>query len=288
MIYKILHYANITIDINIMATLVETQFMDEEFTLRQKFSEYYPGAEIDKMDPEILEEMMFGMLQTEVEKDPTLIEKKTPEKSPSKTEDKNWNKDIVKENVEMAEALIPEMAFTQSLIHLKGRINDVPITFMVDTGASMCVTHEYVVEKCCLHHLVDRKEIKYVTGAHSTEPTLGKIWCVEIDLEVLLDDGTTSFISIPVSIDVSHDVNTPSFTESEKMKKMKEAMMNILDKHPRSEEKKEDHDHHDHHEHCGLSHDVILGMTFLRSYRANIDFGSRVITLNGDIKLPFK
>lgn len=272
----------------IAETPLPTQFVDEEFSLRQKFSDYYPGAEIDKMDPEILAEMMFGMLQIEVEKDPTLVEKKTPEKSPVKTEDKNWNKDIVKENAEMAEALIPEMAFTQSLIHLKGKINEVPITFMVDTGASMCVTHEYVIEKCCLQHLMDTKEIKYITGAHSTEPTLGKIWCVEIDLEVLLDDGSISFISIPVSIDVSHDVNTTSYTDSEKMKKMKKAMTSILDKHPRAEEKKDEPEHHDHHEHCGLSHDVILGMTFLRSYRANIDFGERIITLNGDIRLPFK
>lgn len=277
--------------INTMTTLAETPllttFVDEEFALRQKFSEYYPGAEIDKMDPQILAEMMYELLQIEVEKDPTLIEKKTPEKSSIKNEDKNWNIAIVQENAHMAEALIPEMEFPQNLIHLKGKINEVPVTFMIDTGASMCVTHEYVVDKCCLRHLVDNNEITYVTGAHSTEPTLGKIWCVEIDLEVLLDDGSISFISIPVSIDVTHDINTASFEESEKMKKMKDAMMNILNKHPGSTEKNHDSKNHDHHHH-GPTHDIILGMTFLRSYRANIDFGSRVITLNGDIRLPFK
>jgi hypothetical protein len=187
----------------------------------------------------------------------------------------------VKDNVEMAEMLIPEMEFTQSLIHLKGKINNVPITFMVDTGASMCVTHEYVIEKCCLHHLVDTKEIKYITGAHSTEPTLGKIWCVEIELEVMLDDNSVSFISIPISIDVSHDIITHYTKESEKMKKMKKAMMNILDNHPRASENQDNHNIH-------MPHDVILGQTFLRSYRANIDFGSRVITLNGEIKLRFE
>ncbi len=272
-----------------MSTLVElletpfigsTQvpFVDEEFLVRQKFSEYYPGAEIDKMDTEILTEMMFGMLQTEIEKDPSLVAPKIVEKkSPIKSDDKNWNKDIVKENA--------EMAFTQSLIQLKGRINNVPIVFMIDTGASMCVTHEYVVEKCCLHHLVDAKQITYVTGAHSTEPTLGKIWCVEIELEVQLDDGSLSFISIPISIDVSHDVVNHSLKESEKMKNMKKAMMSILNNHPKANKEKKEEAHEHKHK---ISHDVILGQTFLRAYRANIDFGSRVITLNGDIKLKFE
>jgi hypothetical protein len=96
-----------------MTTLVETtlspSIVDEEFELRKKFCDYYPGAEIDKMDPEILAEMMIGLLHTEMEKDPSLIEKKTPEKASIVVKDKDWNKDIVKENKEMAEALIPEM-----------------------------------------------------------------------------------------------------------------------------------------------------------------------------------
>lgn len=268
-------------------------FGNEEMLFRQKFSEYYPGSEIDKMDPDILSEMMYEMLLSEIDKDPSLVEHKIPEKKlPEKSEDKNWNNDIVKENFEMAEALIPEMAFTQSLIQLNGKINNVPVVFMVDTGASMCVTHEYVIEKCCLHHLVDNKQITYVTGAHSTEPTLGKIWCVEIELEIKLDDDSVSFVSIPVSIDVSHDIVGHSSIESEKLKNMKNAMMNILDNHPRAKEESESKSNtdvdSDKHKHNHITHDVILGQTFLRSYGANIDFSTRTITLNGDIKLKFE
>lgn len=271
-------------------TSIAPSFVDQEFELMKKFSEYYPGAEIEKMDPVILAEMMYAMLELEVEKDPTLVEKETVKKSPVVVKDKDWNKDIVKENADLAEALIPEMAFTQSLIHLHGKINEVPVVFMVDTGASMCVTHEYVVEKCCLQHLVDTKEIKYVTGAHSTEPTLGKIHCVEIQLNVESDDGSTSYVPIPVSIDVTHDIVETKSITSDKMKNMLSAMKNILETHPRVGEEKEDlgEQHKDEHAHCGMRHDVILGQTFLRSYRAIIDFGARCIVLNGHIKIPFK
>lgn len=279
-----------------MSALAETSnliqsnmFNDDELMFRQKFSEYYPGAEIDKMDPDILQELIYNMLEMEVEKDPELIKTKNKTKTEFNlnNKEKNWNKDIVQKNIEISDMLIPEMSFIQPLIHLNGRINGVPVVFMIDTGASMCVTHEYLIEKCCLQHLVDTNEIKYITGAHSTEQTLGKIWCVDVDLEVQMDDGTISFVSIPISIDVSHDINTVVTEESEKMKKMKNAMYNILDNHPKAPKKEASEKNNDHTCKNCVSHDVILGMTFLRSYRANIDFAKRVITLNDNIKLPF-
>ena len=40
-----------------------------------------------------------------------------------------------------------------------------------------------------------------------------------------------------------------------------------------------------------LTHDkleLILGINFLKSYRANIDFSTMTMTLNGNIKIKFK
>lgn len=263
---------------SIVTPSVTTLFNDEELEFRKKFSEYYPEIEIDNMDHDILSEMMFNVIQNEIAKDPSL-QTKTKQKSPVQTIDTHWNEDIVRENAEVAEMLIPEMQYTQSLIHLKGSINNVPIIFMVDTGASMCVTHEYVIEKCGLHHLVDSNEIKHIMGAHSTEPTLGKIWCVDINLEVTLKDGSIGYVNIPITLDVTHDVVMPAIEESEKMKQMKKAVKSILNE-PLDETKKC--------KHVYQSHDVILGMTFLRSYKVYIDFAQRELTLNGEIKLKFE
>jgi hypothetical protein len=266
-----------------MTSLVDTApvntLFGEDSELRQKFCEYYPDVQIDKIDSEILHDMMLNILENEMMKHSN---KEIKEESKLKDEvDKNWNKEIVKANIEMADMLIPEMEFSQNLIKLNGRINEIPIKFMIDTGASMCVTHEYVVNKCCLQHLVDKSNIKMITGAHSVEPTLGKIWCVDIDLEVLSEDGSIHWISIPVSIDVSHDVKEMTITEE--MKKTTSMFEKALEL---TKSPSQDHSGNiDSHEH---SHDVILGMTFLRSYRANIDFGTRVMTLNGSIKIPFK
>jgi hypothetical protein len=269
-----------------MTSLIETApintLFDEDVELRHKFNKYYPDVQIDKIDSDILHDMMLNILDNEMVKHSIHSDDDTKTNEESKSEnviDKNWNKEIVNANIELADALIPEMEFTQSLIHLDGRINEIPIKFMVDTGASMCVTHEYVVNKCCLHHLVDKNSVKMIAGAHSVEPTLGKIWYVEIDLEVLSDDRSIHWISIPVSIDVSHDVKEMEITEE--MKKSSYVIEKGLElTKPMSHEEEYDN--------CPHEHDVILGMTFLRSYRANIDFGTRIMTLNGNIKIPFK
>jgi len=208
--------------------------------LKQKLKKYYPDVDIENIDPLILDEMIFCMLELEID---------------NQNDESNVN--IVNANKELAYMQIPEMFFDQNMIFLKGKINGVPLTFMIDTGASICMTYNCVAEKCGLKNFIDSNEIIHIMGAHSVEKTLGKIWYVEIELEINLNENQFGIISIPISMEISHDIKHDSNNDENKN--------NTNDR----------------------NHDVILGMSFLRSYKVNIDFYKRILTLNDNIKISF-
>lgn len=188
----------------------------------------------------------------------------------------NFDKEIIKQNILMADEIIPEMSIPSNLINLKGRLNGTNTKIMIDTGASSCVIFKSIVDKCNLNYLVDTNTSVMVQGAHGMKPTLGTIWFIEIELEI----GQNNYINIPVSMEVIDDsetINANNIIKEHYDKITKIININNTDSKMETEQN------------VNQTHgfQIILGMTFLKSYRANIDFSTMTLTLNKNIKIKF-
>jgi hypothetical protein len=186
----------------------------------------------------------------------------------------NFNKEIIKQNILMADEIIPEMTIPTNLIYLKGKLNGIKTNIMIDTGASSCVIFKSVVDKCGLDYLLDSSTSVMVQGAHGTKPTLGTIWFTEIEIEIDFD----KWVSIPISIEVIDDSET--IKTNEIIKEHHKQINKIIGSNDLDNTKDDNTE-----ETRGF--EIILGMTFLKSYRANIDFSTMTITLNKNIKIKF-
>ena len=189
----------------------------------------------------------------------------------------NFNKKLINQNILMADEIIPEMSLSTNLIYLNGKINGKDIRVMIDTGASSCVIFKSTMEKTGLDYLIDYSSTVLVQGAHGMKPTLGTIWFMELDLEVenKNDSGTINknFVAIPITAEVIDDSDSIQATNI--IKEHMDKINNIIATDEKVDDKKKN------------GFEIILGMTFLKSYRANIDFSTMIITLNKNIKIKF-
>tara|TARA_B100000767_G_C19774117_1_gene541654 strand:+ start:4356 stop:4679 length:324 start_codon:yes stop_codon:yes gene_type:complete len=69
----------------------------------------------------------------------------------------NKAQQIIDNNYIKVYQTIPEYFFPKKLIYLEGKINNIPIKFLVDTGAMVSVMSYDVMENLNLKHLLDRK-----------------------------------------------------------------------------------------------------------------------------------
>lgn len=273
--------------------------------ITNKLNLLYPDIDPNTIDNELLENIIFNILNEDyaninkIKNDMfTSIEKLSEDKSsPDKSSlDKSSNdifsqptqnicenkklskyeQEIIKQNILMADEIIPEMYVYSNLIYLSGRLNGIKINTMIDTGASSCVIFKSVVDKCGLDYLIDTSTSTMIQGANGVKPSVGTIWFMEIDVEV----NKNNWVTIPISVEVIDDSDTIKANK-------------IIEEHTKSINEilkiDEANNNNDVQELKKNSHefDLILGMTFLKSYRANIDFSSMTITLNKNIKIKF-
>jgi hypothetical protein len=150
------------------------------------------------------------------------------------------------------------------LIFLNGKINNIPIRILFDTGASTnCIFKSKIIE-AGLDYMVDKKNNIHIQGIHSNKETYGRIWYTEIELELNSEKKENSTAMIELNLMVVDDTSsdTKSDTKSD----------TNPDTNPDTNSNK---------------FDVILGLNFMKSYRTNIDFMTNTITLNNTIKIKF-
>jgi hypothetical protein len=199
------------------------------------FNEYYPELNFNDLDTEIAKDIIETIIETSIDNLPEKITEML----------KTSEKDIIEENYEKADKYIPEMMMKTELIFLKGKINNIPITILFDTGATQNCIYKSKAVECGLQNIIDKRIMTSVAGIHNVEKSHGVIWYTDLEMDVG-ENKTKALLGI--NLIVIDDVN---IKKNEK----------ILD--------------------------VILGLNFMKSYRANIDFLTNTITLNGDIKIKF-
>lgn len=286
-----------------------------------KFGNFYPDIDPWSIDPELLQNMLDNIaLQNNTNRNvnpnvnpnidpnvnPNIDQNIDPNIDPNinpniNTDDlneiNNFNKNIIENNMKMADETIPEMIIQSELIYLKGRLNNTPVNVMIDTGATGCFTYKSIMTKCGVDHLIDGRAKKIIRGVNGSKTSAGTIWFLEIDLDI--SNGQEQWVSIPVSIDVNDDtdvINQNNLINS-KLENKISIMKEKINTYENSNDKKylleeielfenEIEIQKKHMKNTNL--EIILGINFLKSYRANIDFSTRILTLNDSIKIKFK
>jgi hypothetical protein len=154
---------------------------------------------------------------------------------------------ILEENYKLGYENIPEMYLPSDLIFLNGKINNIPVKILFDTGAGINTIKKSVVEKAGLDYLIDKKSQVNIVGVNSVKKSYGEIWYTEMELQLNKLNTQSSYATIGVTFSVISGDNSDSDS-------------NI---------------------------DIILGIKFMKSYGTVIDFSSRTITINKTIKINF-
>lgn len=278
-----------------------TKLLSDQYFM-QRFQEIYPDLNPDTLEPELFEDMMKNIAKDEynklsnVKKQLEQLQETGQIEQIEQTEQtEQVDQEIINENYDMANQIIPEMFVPSNLIYLKGKINNIPVNIMVDTGASCCFTYKSVIERCGVNYLIDKSSKKMIQGVHGIKPSLGMIWFLDIELCVDLsntdaDDeiNKSNYVSIPIMVDVNDDTEQTHADNlvKDKVKKIKE----IVGTNDKVFELEKVNQMCEDMEKSITTNklELVLGINFLKSYRANIDFGTMTMTLNNDIKIKFK
>lgn len=249
-------------------------------SLMNEFNKYYPNIDPNFIDDELFENMLENIV----------IENNNKINESYQTDIKHKQQNMINNNILMADELIPEMSIPTNLIYLKGRLNGVPINIMIDTGASCCFTYNSIIIKCGLEDLIDKSSKTMVRGAHSFQSTLGNIWFLEVELDI--SNGQEQYVSVPITVNISDDteiikdeteINNEFVNKIKKINEIVGKNNNLFDINFVEKEIEKMKNNND-----KSKLDLILGINFLKSYRANIDFSTMTMTLNKSIQIKFK
>jgi hypothetical protein len=258
---------------------------------KKKFNLLYPDIDINNVDKELLDNILINIINDDTDKIDKIktdmfnkinntLSNSIIEKNIGKDKQNTTCKKLIKQNILMADEIIPEMSVPTDLIYLKGKLNGYPLKIMVDTGATSCVIFKSVIDKCGIEYLVDTSTSVLVQCAHGMKPTIGTLWYVEIELGI----GEKNYISIPITAEIIDDSET---IQANKIIEEHLLKINDLVKINDSVKKNDCGETNNKSDNKSHGFDIILGMTFLKSYRANIDFFTMSISLNNNIKIKF-
>lgn len=146
----------------------------------------------------------------------------------------NKNEIIHQNAYELAYDTIPEMLVPVNSILVDGKINNIPIKILFDTGADLSVISNTAVDKLNMNDMIDTQASTICKGVNGMAMTLGELWFIELEIANNI---------FPVKLTVLRT--------------------DFID--------------------C----DMIIGLNFMRSYKARIDFVSNEIILNDKYHISF-
>ena len=119
-----------------------------------------------------------------------------------------------------------------------------------------------VIQDANLEYLVDKKARTYCKGVNGVSVTYGTLWFTKLELEI----STDNFVSLPIKLSVCKD-EEEDVTEED------------------NEEEQYDNDDD---EVFGTTPDILLGLDFMETYGAIMDFNKKQIILKNGITINMK
>ena len=211
----------------------------------QSFNTHFPDLHFELFDDEMKIRIIESIMGETIN---NTIQKSINNASDSTSTSMN----VIEQNYDLADKYIPKMLLSTNLIYLNGKINNIPIKILFDTGTtSNCIFKSKIIE-AGLDYLVDGRHKTIIQGINSNRETYGKIWYTELELELKSSNGDKNYAMIGLNLQIVNDENSDENSDKNLNK-----------------------------------FDVILGLNFMKSYRTNIDFSTNTITLNNTIKINF-
>lgn len=118
----------------------------------------------------------------------------------------NINNEIQK-TFDLAHEHIPEMLFPTKLITLNGKINNIPIKILIDTGATSNCIYKTKIIQAGLENIIDENAKSVITCIQSNKETFGKIWYTDIELEIITTEKNKSYAMLGINLIVIDDEN---------------------------------------------------------------------------------
>jgi len=158
------------------------------------FKQYYPNIDHTTIERNTLANMIDEMFEIEKSK-----------YSDSESDSDQEPDPVVEENYSKATELIPEMIESGDVVSIKGKLNNVDVNILFDSGCQTSSTFSSIVARANLENIIDKKAKTYCMSMTGKTETCGMIWCTELELE--------NYISVPIKLSILEDPKDPE-TES--------------------------------------------------------------------------
>lgn len=149
------------------------------------FKQYYPNIDHTTIERNTLANMIDEMFE---------IEKSKYSDSESESEQDD---PVVEENYLKATELIPEMIESGDVVSIKGKLNNVDVNILFDSGCQTSSTFSSIITKANLENIIDKKAKTYCMSMTGKTETCGMIWCTELELG--------NYISVPIKLSILED-----------------------------------------------------------------------------------
>lgn len=157
------------------------------------FNKIYPELKFEQMDETLAKEIVESFLGMDINN--FLMDNTN-----------NINNEIQK-TFDLAHEHIHEMLFPTQLITLNGKIKDIPIKILIDTGANSNCIYKTKLIQAGLENIIDKNDKSIVTGIQSNKETFGKIWYTDIELEIITAEKNKSYAMLGINLIVIDDEN---------------------------------------------------------------------------------
>ena len=158
------------------------------------FKQYYPNIDHTTIERNTLANMIDEMFEIEKSK-----------YSDSESESDQEQDPVIEENYSKATELIPEMIESGDVVSIKGKLNNVDVNILFDSGCQTSSTFSSIIAKANLENIIDKKAKTYCMSMTGKTETCGMIWCTDLELETY-----KNYISVPIKLSILEDPETES------------------------------------------------------------------------------
>ena len=151
------------------------------------FKQYYPNIDHTTIERNTLATMIDEMFE---------IEKSKYSDSDTESEPDP----VIEENYLKATELIPEMIESGDVVSIKGRLNNVDVNILFDSGCQTSSTFSSIIDKANLIDIIDKKAKTYCMSMTGKTETCGMIWITDLELQTL-----ENYISVPIKLSILED-----------------------------------------------------------------------------------
>ena len=232
------------------------------------FHKHYPELNPSEIDKDLFVDMMTNILAIEQEKidkeEDNETEDEDDKDKDKDDEDESFESKEIEQNYLMANETIPEMFVSNDLIYLKGRLNKTDINILLDSGCQTSTAFKSSTDRANLDYIIDKKACTICQGVGGLTKTYGMLWFTELEIET--EPG--KFVTIPIKLSiVDNTIKNNLDDELNNIKLDQDELIELVEQKGKL--------------------DILLGIDFMKAFKAIVNFNKKTITLNDSILINY-